>query len=69
MVENSNKTYQSFLLRCWHVQSTLDNGTAGWRFALRSVSAESEDRHFSDLEQVMRFIATKFVAVGEQKIG
>ena len=67
MSEKVTEAYQSFLLRCWQVQSTRDSGAATWRFALRTVSAEPNEQYLNDLEHLMEIIAAELHIVGERQ--
>ena len=41
MLENGDQIYQSFLVRCWLLPSSMADEPQAWRFELRDVSAEA----------------------------
>jgi hypothetical protein len=63
MAKQADQVYQSFLVRCWLVPPATTGEPATWRFELREVSAEPQKYGFSDLEQLIAFVAAKLTAV------
>lgn len=63
MAKQADQVYQSFLVRCWLMPPATTGEPAAWRFELREVSAEPQKHGFSDLEQLIAFVAAKLTAV------
>ena len=63
MAKQADQVYQSFLVRCWFIPPATTDEPAAWRFELREVSAEPQKHGFSDLEQLIAFVAAKLTAV------
>jgi hypothetical protein len=63
MAKQADQVYQSFLVRCWLMPPATTDEPAAWRFELREVAAEPQKYGFSDLEQLIAFMAAKLTAV------
>ena len=63
MSQQADQIYQSFLVRCWLVPAATTDEPPSWRFELREISAESQKRLFSDLEQLKEFISTELMGL------
>lgn len=67
MLENGDLNYQSVLVRCWLLPSSMADEPQAWRFELRDVSAEAQQHRFSDLEQLKAFILAKLAVMADDR--
>jgi hypothetical protein len=63
MAKHADQLYQSFLVRCWLIPPATIGEPVTWRFELREVAADPQKYGFSDLEQLIAFMAAKLTAV------
>jgi hypothetical protein len=63
MAKQADQVYQSFLVRCWLMPPATAAEPETWRFELREVAAEPQKHGFSNLEQLIAFMAVKLTAV------
>ena len=59
MPQSTSQRYQSYLIRCWKLRSATETDADIWRFALRGVSAEQQEKHFSSLEELLNYVSAE----------
>jgi hypothetical protein len=66
MAMQTDRIYQSFLVRCWLIPPATANEPPAWRFELREVTAESPVQRFGSFAQLNEFMAARLTAVATQ---
>jgi hypothetical protein len=57
----SQKTYTSYLIRCWLLPSTESGRPASFRFVVETISGSPRRWGFNNFEELVTFLQAEFI--------